>query len=176
LSQTAMDKTIYYPQFFTATIKEWKALLKPDKYKVIIIQELQSLVHDDKLILYAYCIMNNHIHLIWQFKDENQSEEIRKSFLESTAKAFKKDLTVCHPQVLVLFSSTQKDRSYHFWKRRPLSIDLFTEDVFNQKLNYIHENPIRAGICGLPEDYKYSSAGFYLNGMDPFNMLTHYKI
>jgi putative transposase len=171
-----MDKIIYYPQFFTATIKNWKLLLKPDKYKDVIIQKLKGLVDDNKIILYAFCIMDNHIHLIWQFKGENKSEETRKSFLESTAKLFKKDLIENHPLVLKVFSSTQKDRTYHFWKRRPLSIDLFTQHVFNQKLKYIHENPVRAGICDVPENYKYSSAGFYHDGIDPFNMLTHYKV
>ena len=69
--------------------------------------------------------------------------------------------------------STQKDRSYHIWKRRPFSFELFTDDVFNQKLDYIHYNPVSAGLCVLPEEYIYSSARFYFDGMDEWNMLTH---
>ena len=171
-----MDKIIYCPEFFTATIIGWKLLPKPDKYKVFILQKLQELVRDNKIILYAYCIMDNHIHLIWQIKGENKEYEIRKIFLESTAKLFKKDLMENHPLVLKLFSSTQKDRTYHFWKRRPLSIELFTEYVFDQKLKYLHENPVRAGLCDLPENYKYSSANFYRDGIDTLNMLTYYNI
>ncbi len=67
-----MDKHIY-PQFFTATIKDWKLLLKPSKYKDVIIQKLKGLVDENKITLYAFCIMDNHIHLIWQFKEENKS-------------------------------------------------------------------------------------------------------
>ena len=46
--------------------------------------------------------------------------------------------------------------------------------VLEQKLDYIHNNPVKAGLCSLQEDYKYSSARFYLNNIDEFNILTHY--
>ena len=50
-----MEKIIYLPVFFTATIKDWKPLLKPQKYKIIILQSLKQLVEDNKIILHAYC-------------------------------------------------------------------------------------------------------------------------
>jgi putative transposase len=56
-----------------------------------------------------------------------------------------------------------------------LGIDLFTEAVFIQKLDYIHQNPLKAGLCNLPEEYYYSSAKFYECGVDDFGILTHYK-
>ena len=45
--------------------------------------------------------------------------------------------------------------------------------MFIQKLEYIHHNPVRAGLCELPENYHYSSAKFYREGSNSFNMLTH---
>jgi len=74
--------------------------------------------------------MHNHIHVVWQIKGEISISEIQKDFLESTAKKIKKDLEPNHPQVLKIFVSTQKDRNYHFRKRRPLPIDLYTAAVF----------------------------------------------
>ena len=56
----------YWPQFCTATILEWKHLLKPNEYKNIIIESLQLLVVDKRINLYAFAIMSNHMHLIWQ--------------------------------------------------------------------------------------------------------------
>ena len=55
---------------------------------------------------------------------------------------------------------------YQFWERNALNTELRTAKVFNQKLNYIHRNPVEAGICKLPEEYKYSSALFYETGID----------
>ena len=171
-----MEKIIHLPVFFTATIKDWKLLLKPDKYKIIILEKLKQLVEDNKIILHAYCIMHNHIHLIWQIKSDVSVSEIQKDFLEGTAKKFKTDLELHHPKVLKLFCSTQKDRSYHFWKRRPLSIDLYTPAVFEQKIDYIHNNPVTAGLCEFPEQYHFSSAKYYYNSIDEWEMLTHYNL
>ena len=73
------------------------------------------------------------------------------------------------------FKSTQKDRSYHFWKRRPLAIELFTNHVFEQKLNYIHENPVTACLVNNTIDYRFSSAKFYETGIDEFKILSNYE-
>jgi REP element-mobilizing transposase RayT len=127
-----MENLIYYPVFFTATIRNWKKLLKPEKYKVVVLNNLKQLVQDNKIMLYAFCIRSNHIHLIWQVRDDNKPSEIQKQFLERASKEIKKDLELYHPEVLNVFSSTQKDRSYHFWKRRPLSIELFSPKIFEQ--------------------------------------------
>ncbi len=76
--------------------------------------------------------------------------------------------------LLPLCLVNKKDRQYQIWKRKPLSVELHTEKVFMQKLAYIHDNPVNAGLCQYSKDYHYSSAIFYENGIDTFNMLTHY--
>jgi REP element-mobilizing transposase RayT len=171
-----MEKVFHHSQFMTATIMGWKRLLTHNKYKykIIVLQKLKQLVDEKKIILYAYCVMDNHIHLIWQINKDINPTDMRKYFLESTAKFFKDDLSIHHLNVLKLFASTQKDRIYHFWKRRPLSIDLFTTEFFLQKLDYIHNNPVKAGLCAFPEQYEFSSANFYMNGIAPWNILTHF--
>ncbi|MEO6330125.1 MAG: hypothetical protein ABIO55_14415 [Ginsengibacter sp.] len=58
--------------------------------------------------------------------------------------------------------------------KEPLSIELISESMFIQKLEYIHYNPVSAGLCKVPEEYYYSSAKFYFDGTDNFRMLTHY--
>jgi putative transposase len=73
------------------------------------------------------------------------------------------------------FKVNKYDREYQFWKRKPLGTELISPAVFEQKLNYIYNNTVRAGLCVNPEDYYYSSAGFYYDGIDSFGMLTHYS-
>jgi len=99
--------------------------------------------------------------------------EVQKQFLEGCSKSMKADLERFHPQVLEMFKSTQKDRRYHFWKRNPLSIELYNDKIFQQKIEYIHNNPVNAGLCTYPEQYKHSSAAFYLLNIDKFGILTH---
>ncbi len=93
--------------------------------------------------------------------------------MKFTAQQIKFDLIKHHPKVLEIFKVNSADREYQIWKRNPLSIDLYTHAVFMQKLDYIHSNPVKAGLCINPEDYKYSSAGFYESGIDDFGFLTH---
>jgi len=164
-----------WPQFFTATNLEWKKLLQPEKYKDIVVESLRFMVTDERIILYAFVIMINHIHLIWQVKGMVDPEAVQRDFLKYTAQKIKADLRRNDPSLLEQFRVDAKDRSYQFWKRNPLSIELRTRKVFLQKLEYIHWNPVRAGLCSVPENYKYSSARFYETGMDNWGFLTHYN-
>jgi REP element-mobilizing transposase RayT len=162
---------IHWPQFYTATILEWKFLLHNDLYKKIIIQSLKYLVDNKKIKLYAYVIMSNHIHLIWQALPENDPLKIKHSFMIYTAQYMKMELIKSNQKYMKEFKVDKKDRMYQFWKRNAMSIELFSEKVFLQKMNYIHNNPVKAGMCKYPEDYKYSSAGFYHDGSDPFGIV-----
>ena len=164
-----------HPQFFTATILEWKRLLKPDKYKDIIISSLQFLVENNRAKVHAFVIMENHIHLIWQMTAGIRPEAVQRDFMKYTAQKIKQDLIKNHPDVLEHFKVDAKDREYQFWERNALSVELRTHAVFVQKLEYIHLNPVKACICRLPEDYKYSSALFYETGIDNWGFLSHYR-
>ena len=83
---------VYLPPFFTATILEWNPLLKLDKYKEIIIRSLQYLTANKQITLYAFVIMNNHIHLIWQALPGKTPEQVQHSFMKYTAQQIKFDL------------------------------------------------------------------------------------
>ena len=63
-----MQFTDYHPQFFTATNLEWKHLLREDKYKEIIIDSFRFLVKNNRVKIYSFVIMPNHLHLIWQMQ------------------------------------------------------------------------------------------------------------
>lgn len=170
-----MKYPVFWPQFYTATISEWKPLLQQDKYKNVIIESLRFLVIEKRIELNAFVIMSNHLHLIWQPLNEFTPDSIQHSLMSFTAHRFKVDLEINHPQVLSHFKVDATDRDYQFWERNSLGVDLFTETVFMQKLEYIHDNPVKAGLCKLPEEYYYSSAKFYEFGVDDFGMLTHYN-
>ena len=169
-----MKHPVFWPQFYTATILEWKPLFKQDKYKDIIIESLRFLVNEKRVNLYAFVLMSNHIHLIWQPLADFTPDKIQHSLMSFTAHQIKNDLKQNHPQVLSHFIVVAKDRDYQFWERNSLGIDLFNETVFIRKLNYIQWNPVK-GLCTLPEEYYYSSAKFYEFGIDDFGILTHYR-
>jgi len=167
--------TIHAAQYFTATIYEWRNVLSEDNHKDIIIESLQFLVNDKRIELNAFVIMSNHIHLIWQALPGFTPSAIQASFMKYTAQQIKRSLIKNKPGMLDTFKVNKYDREYQIWKREPLSIELLNEAMFKQKLEYIHYNPVRAGLCNVPEDYYYSSAKFYFDGTNTFGMLKHYS-
>ena len=60
-----------YILFFTATILDWKPLLKPDDHKKIIMDSLKFLTLNKRIFLYGFVIMPNHIHLLWRMQENN---------------------------------------------------------------------------------------------------------
>lgn len=165
---------LYWPQFYTATIYQWKHLLLKDEYKNIIIESLQYLVKDKRIVLNGFVIMSNHLHLIWQALNEFTPSDVQASFMKYTSHQMIRLIKNDNPDMLDEFKVTKGDRNHQIWKREPLGVELFTPEVFYQKLNYIHNNPVRAGLCNYPEEYYYSSAKFYHDGKDNLGMLTHY--
>ena len=108
-----------FPQFFTATNLEWKKLLKPDKYKDMIISSLRFLVNDKRAKVFAFAPIiigvENPMHLIWQMMPDNDPEAVQSDLLKYTAQRIKRDLQKNHPEVLAHFKVNAKDREYQFW-------------------------------------------------------------
>lgn len=163
--------------FFTATIKDWKPLLKEESFKKVIISSLSYLSDKDLIDIFGFVIMPNHIHLIFEMKKMNGKEFPHASFMKYTAHQFKKMLQAkpCNFD-LHSFKVNWTSRNYQFWQRDSLPIELYTRKVIEQKLDYIHNNPLQAHwkLCKDIIDYKYSSASFYETDHTSFPFLKHY--
>lgn len=162
--------------FWTATITGWKHLLKPDKYKQIIINSLSTLSERECIKVFGFVIMDNHIHLIWEMLKKNGKEMPQGSLLKFTAHAFLKDLQENHPMVLAHFKVEKQERDHQFWMRDPLAVRLYSREMCVQKLEYIHNNPLheRWNLAERPEQYAWSSAAYYELNEDKYGFLTHY--
>jgi REP element-mobilizing transposase RayT len=165
----------YKLDFFTATILEWKPLLLQERYKRIVMDSLQFLINNKRIHLCAFVIMSNHIHLIWQIIHPHTEPDVQRDFLRYTAQMMLKEMRNNDPNVMEQYRVDARDRKYQIWERNALSVPLRTEAVVEQKLNYIHQNPVRAGLCRDDIDYFYSSAKYYETGVDDFGFITHYK-
>lgn len=137
---------------------------------------LSYLVQKGKVKLFGFVIMPNHIHLIWRIDDRYRPSDIQRDFLKYTAMAIKRDLEVHHPAVLQRFRVDARDRKYQIWERNALSINIYKRNVLLQKLDYIHANPLQAKwqLCDTPEEYRFSSAGFYLKNESEWPFISHY--
>ena len=141
----------------------------------IIIESLNYLTASGRVYVYGFVIMSNHFHLIWQMVGDHPRSDVQRDFLKYTSQQILKTMRRQQSELLKDLLVNAKDRTYQVWERNSLGVPLWTSEVFRQKLEYIHNNPVRAGLCKLPEDYKYSSARFYEKNEKDWVFLTHYE-
>ncbi|MDP2387272.1 MAG: transposase [Bacteroidota bacterium] len=161
--------------FSTFTNLNWLHLLEDNFHKQIILKSLKFLVEDKRITLYGFVIMPNHIHLLWQIEKEHELKNVQRDFLKYTAQQIKFNLIDTGNKILADLVVYSKDRKAQIWERNGLSFMLNNPETIKQKLNYIHNNPIKEkwSLAEVPEKYHYSSAAFYATGNDTFEMLTH---
>jgi putative transposase len=92
-----------------------------------------------------------------------------------TAQQIIKILRNENPGLLEKLRVNAADRKYQVWERNPLSVELISDGVIEQKFNYIHMNPVREKwkLCVLAHEYKYSSAGYYYDNTDEFGLFDN---
>ena len=165
-----------YIQFFTAVCHDWLSLLKSEECKNIIINALQYRVKTKQVAIAGFVIMPNHIHIIWRIAAGTKREDFQRDLLKITAKGMIDILSRTGPEMIKKITVDLKDRKLQVWKRNSMSIDLYNEKFLLQKLNYIHNNPCQPKweLVAHPHDYLYSSAKYYYNRNDPFQLLKHY--
>jgi len=165
-----------YIQFFTAVCTDWLPLLKNDECKDVIIRALKYRVQTNEVGVAGFVIMPNHIHIIWRMGAETKRENLQRDFLKITAKQIIDILQKNDAEMIKKITVNLKDRKLQVWKRNSMSIDLYNEKFLLQKINYIHKNPCHPKweLAAHPCDYLYSSAKFYHNGENSFDILQHY--
>ena len=159
--------------FFTATIHNWLPLLIHDNNQQLIIDYLKKLCKEGLLTVYAFVLMPNHVHIIWQQNKLNGKETPQGSFLKYTAHEFLKKLKLSGQSKMYEVNAANK--KHELWQRDSLSIEIYSKAVAIQKLKYIHFNPV-SGKWQLSKDdldYHFSSARFYERGIDDFGFLTN---
>lgn len=155
-----------YPFFITLPVVGWIDVFTRSDYCDEFLKNLEYCRKNKGLKVYAYCIMSSHIHLIVSNNEANTSAIIRdlKSY---TAKRII-ELIETNPTesrkewMLHLFkyhAKYQKQNSvYQFWQKTSHPIELYTAAVFDQKVDYIHQNPVKAMLVNEESSYVYSSA------------------
>ncbi|MES1222340.1 MAG: transposase [Bacteroidota bacterium] len=164
-------------EFFTATNLNWLPVLANEYHKQILIEAWQHRVNSNQLTIYAFVIMPNHFHVIWRVHDHVDRISFQRDLMKFTARGILMFMRMHDDNMLQDLLVNKTDREYQVWERNSLSINLYTDKVFRQKLDYIHNNPLQEKwqLAKAPEEYKYSSAKFYECGKDnDFGLLTHY--
>jgi len=166
-----MIRDQYATHFMTFTICGWIDLLTRKVYKDIIIDSFKHCQREKGFVLNAFVMMSNHIHVMAR-------AGIEKYTLSDIVRDFKK---FTHHTMMPVIQSDQESRrlwmlhqfkyygtrnnrneNYQVWTNNNHPEECFGAKFIQTKLDYIHDNPVRAGIVSSPEDYVYSSAANYM--------------
>ena len=154
--------------FVTFQIVRWIDIFTRKIYRDIVVESLRFCQANKGLEIYAFVIMSNHIHLLLRSFPGKLSDPI-KEFKSFTAKQILETIQT-EPESrrdwmlnLFEFSAKQHKRNskYQVWTHENHAEIIYSNKFVEQKINYIHENPVRAGIVEKAEDYLYSSARDY---------------
>jgi len=158
--------------FLTFAVVEWVDVFTRKEYTDILIESLKHCQKERGLLIYSWCIMTNHVHLVVSAK-QNDISEIVRDFKKFTSKAIINSIAE-HPGesrkawMLEIFKKAgevnSRNSNFQFWRQDSQPKELFGVEFTNQKLEYIHNNPVEAGIVDKAEEYRYSSARDYYEG------------
>jgi putative transposase len=163
------QNAIYYVTF---TVVDWLDVFTRREYRDIFLDSIRYCQKHKGLEVCAYCIMSSHIHMIiGRHGDANLEDIIRDIKKFTSAKIIEAIQNNQHESrkelLLWLFEKAGKanknNTSFQFWQQNNQPMELTSNEFIDQKLNYIHNNPLEAGIVLSPEDYLYSSAVNYAN-------------
>jgi len=153
-----------------ATVK-WVDVFTREIYFQILIESIKYCRENKGMELFAYCIMPNHVHMIFRSLNDDPSGLIRdfKGFTSrKIIAAIKENPRESRKEYLLkMFEEAGAKKSnvekYQLWQHDNRAIEVYSDKVTKQKFDYIHihQNPVKAGLVLNPIDWKYSSARNY---------------
>jgi len=163
--------------FITPTITGWVDIFTKSEYCEIILNSLKYCQENKGLVIHAWVIMSSHMHLIVSRNSKPLLSEILRDFKRFTAIEIIKTIQTTNESrkrwILEIFESAadnlRRIDNYKVWQdgNHPLALD--SNSMSEQKLEYLHNNPVAAGIVYHQEDYVYSSAVDYAGGKGLLN-------
>lgn len=167
--------------FVTFAVVGWVDAFTRNVYKDKLIESWKFCQQQKGLLIHAYVIMTNHVYMIISRNSSALLEAIMRDMKKFTSakiiESIKKENESRRIWMLEIFSSAGKNNSnnttYQFWQQDNHPIECDTADILEQKMDYIHENPVRAGFVEKAEDWVYSSASDYYCNKKGLIELSH---
>lgn len=165
--------------FMTFQVVGWVDIFTRKIYRDIIIDGFKFCQKEKGLEIYAYVIMSNHVHIMAKSNKNNLSSIVRDLKRHTSKKILETINEVRESRrewLLMVFkhaaSKHTRNNTFQVWTHENQPKEIFSNKFIEQKINYIHQNPVKAGIVEKAEDYLYSSARNYA---DMENLLEIYK-
>lgn len=160
------QNSIYY---LTLTVVDWVDVFTRKEHKLSILESLRFCQNEKGQLVHGWCLMSNHLHLLASARDGFNMSDILRDLKKFTSKQIvnaihneiesRRDWMLYRFEFAVKFKVNVKN--YKFWQDGNHAVECFTYEFTKQKLDYIHQNPVRAQIVEEAEYYLFSSARDY---------------
>lgn len=158
------DNNHGYAHYLTFSIYHHKRLFANPVFPPLFLQHLDASRSRLQFHLWAYVVMPDHVHLLLHPVEGVSISSILQSIKLPFSKAAIQLLRERHPASLEHYQvGTEQKKSYRIWQRGGgYDRNLYSPDALRRSVTYIHNNPVVKSICDVPEEYPWSSAGFWL--------------
>ncbi|TRX65965.1 transposase [Carboxylicivirga sp. M1479] len=151
--------------FVSFAVVEWLDVFTRNEYKDLLIESLDFCSKNKGMEIFAWCIMTNHVHLIFRSINKQKPELLLGDFKRFTSNAIVKAIESRKEWLLEQFKNealkSSNVNNHQFWRHDNKPVELWSNKVIDEKIAYIHNNPVEEGLVFRPEDYVYSSARDY---------------
>ncbi len=152
------------PHFITSRVVRWLPIFTSELYLSIITDSLKHCQENKGLLVHGYVVMPTHVHLIGSGDQGHDLSGIMRDWRRHTSRAITAQLEADGNKLFLYVlakaaeAQGRADTKYKVWSDDMHPETLVSEKFFHQKLNYLHENPVRKGLVSKPEHWCYSSA------------------
>jgi len=155
--------------FISFSVVYWIDVFVREEYKNVLLESWKFCQEKKGLEIYAWCIMPSHVHMIIGSNNKNMEDIVRdmKSYTSTSLKRMIRE----HPQesrrewLLWMFERAGKkngnNKEWQFWQQHNQPIQITTQKMYDDVLDYIHQNPVVSGFVFEAEQWIYSSAKNY---------------
>ncbi len=159
--------------FVSFAVVDWLDVFTRNEYKNILVDSLAFSQEQKGMEIVAWCIMTNHVHLIFRSIKGLHPALLLGDFKRFTSKTIVKAIQGNHRESRKEFllehfknaaNKSSNVKNFQFWRHDNKPIELWSNKLIREKINYIHQNPVEAGLVFKSYEYVYSSAIDYAGG------------
>ena len=160
-----------HAHFLTFSCAARRKLLNQDRCKRIVIHHLEAVRAEYDGLCFGFVIMPEHVHALVRFQETGQLSLLKQEWKRRSSIGLL-DYFERSGSPLVQYL-TQTDGTHRVWTPKQYDFNVFTHGKAWEKLNYMHDNPVKRGLVSKPEEWAFSSARWYLNHQSVGVGLTH---
>ncbi len=170
--------------FVSFAVVDWLDVFTRTIYKDILLDSFRFCQEEKGMEISGWCIMTNHMHLVFRSIAGVKPELLLGDFKRFTSKTIVKSIQENPKEsrkefLLARFKRAAEKSSnvknYQFWRHDNKPIELWSNKVIQEKISYIHQNPVEEGLVYKAEDYVYSSAINYAGEQGLLNNIVVFR-